>query len=678
MNRKPWLLIAALLLTSAFAAATCNTVTVADTLYDDNGNLLNGTVTIVNTMTITGADGCVVPAYTSKKATVTAGVLSVGLVPNTGSTPTGTYYTAEYHVSSKYFTENWTVPASGPSNLAAVRALSPPVPSIMISASQISGAVAVANSLAGFSVRIANNFSGGDVGAKVNAADTDLGASAGDIWVFGGGAIATQMVLSDNHHLKLYGGTYTNALGDRTPILRMKDNTSFSCSQKQGCIVQESSNAANTNQVIVCAYYAGASCTSLAGTATNIHVHWIHFQGANPNNGTSLIDSVSLGNCINCSVKDNWFDTIKSSHILVGGTSGSGNRAKNFDVSGNIVSGEQNCSICVINGENVLIHRNFGSAHGNGAAAVIDIEPNSVTDYAQHIDIADNIFEESAAANSVYCVTIQNGPFVNMGEIKVHDNECSGGPYSSWGGNANGTFKLINCFTTGPGTVNSMSDIEIYNNVCRLSSSSGIVMVGTNRGYIGGNTLQCVGDVAINLAGSVTNTVVERNRVLSVSSPNSCGQNAKSAYLSSIVGETGSSNANNIFRGNIGTATVLNGTGSKAPTATLPDGSGEAFHVPVGLNGGGSGRRSDDRAGCSHTLAHRLFRRLVHTFLEYLLLEGARGQHGGWNGRTFERSDCRGRRRELQDVAVDKSPRGCELQRLSIALNEHRAAHCNR
>jgi hypothetical protein len=434
-------------------------------------------------------------------------------------------------------------------------------------------------------IRLASTFIGADVGAKINAADTDLGSSPGEIWVTDGGVISTQIVVSPYHVLRLLPGIYTNALGLRLPVIRLSDNSSLIGEGLQ-TIVQESSNAANSQPVIVCGFNLGVQCTTLTGSTTNIHISGVHFQGANPNVGTSLIDSVSLGNCSHCSVTDNWFDNIATSHILVGGTSSLGNWADGFEISGNHFSGAANCSVCLINGQNVSIHTNFWALHGNGAAADIDIEPNSTTDRAQHIDIHNNLFDESAAVQTVYCVTVQNGPFVNMGFIKIHDNNCSAGPFSAWGGTVNSTFKLVNCFTAGPGAVNSMSDIEVYNNTCRLSSSSGITMVGVNRGSIRDNYLTCVGDVAVNLAGSVTNSIVERNHVLSVASPNSCPQSAKSAYLSAIVGETNSSNANNVFRDNIATATVLNGSGSKAPTATLPDGSGQSFHVPVGLNAG--------------------------------------------------------------------------------------------
>jgi hypothetical protein len=439
------------------------------------------------------------------------------------------------------------------------------------------------------SIRIANNFAGGDLGAQINAADADLGANPGQIWAFGGGAITTQIVVSSKHVLHLFSGSYTNALGLRIPVIRLQDNSSLLGEGVQ-TIVQESSNAANTTPVIVCAYDLGSTCATLTPSTANIHISGIHFQGANPNAGTSLIDSVSLGNCLQCSVTDNWFDTIKSSHVLIGGTSGSGFWSDGFEISRNYFSGAQNCSICVINGQNASIHDNYWTLHGNGAAADIDIEPNSTTDHAQDIDIHDNMFDESLALQTVYCVTMQNGQFVAMGRVKIHDNHCDGGPFTTFGNvGPTGTFKLTQCFGAGPGSVNTMSDVEIYNNTCRVTVQGGISLVGVNRGSIHDNIVQCTNDYAISLAGSVTNSTVERNKVMTVTSPNSCGQNAKGTYLSSTVAETNASNANNIFSNNIATATVLNGTGSKVINAPLPDGSGQAFHVPVGLGAGAQG-----------------------------------------------------------------------------------------
>jgi hypothetical protein len=83
--------------------------------------------------------------------------------------------------------------------------------------------------------------------------------------------------------------------------------------------------------------------------------------------------------------------------------------------------------------------------------------------------------------------------------------------------------------------VNTMSDVEIYNNDCRVTVQGGISLVGVNRGWIHDNTVQCTNDYAITLAGSVTNSTVERNTVMTVTSPNSCGQNTRRAYKSSSI-----------------------------------------------------------------------------------------------------------------------------------------------
>jgi hypothetical protein len=443
------------------------------------------------------------------------------------------------------------------------------------------------STLGGTQIRIANGFPGApDLGAQINAADVSLGSNPGEIWAFGGGVISTPIVASSGHVVRLFAGTYTNALGLRIAAFRMQDNSSLIGEGVQ-TIVQESSNAANSTPVIVCAYDLGATCSTLGPSTANIHISGIHFQGANPNIGTSLIDSVSLGNCLKCSVNDNWFDNIKSSHILIGGTSGSSFWSDGFEVSGNHFSGAGNCSVCVINGQNISIHDNFWSLHGNGAAADIDIEPNATTDHAQGIDIHDNNFDESLALQTVFCVTMQNGQFVAMGRVKIHDNLCNGGPFTTFGNpGATGTFKLTQCFGAGPGPVNTMSDVEIYNNDCRVTVQGGISLVGVNRGYIHDNTVQCTNADAISLAGSVTNSTVERNTVVTVTSPNSCGQNTKGIYLSSIVSETNANNANNIFRDNIAKATVINGAGSKAISGDLSDGSARSFGVPIGFENG--------------------------------------------------------------------------------------------
>src|SRR5258708_38060351 len=68
---------------------------VTDRGYRADGTAAAGSV-IVSWQAFTAASGQGVPSG-STSATITNGALSLQLVPNAGSTPMGTYYTAVYH-----------------------------------------------------------------------------------------------------------------------------------------------------------------------------------------------------------------------------------------------------------------------------------------------------------------------------------------------------------------------------------------------------------------------------------------------------------------------------------------------------------------------------------------------------------------------------------------------------
>ncbi|WP_353070054.1 hypothetical protein RBB75_07485 [Tunturibacter empetritectus] len=126
MHWKPkgWTLIGMLLLAApgamtvmkaAAAAQTAPsaiaTTQVTDTIYRGDGTLANGSV-IVSWQAFTAASGQAVPSGTTS-ATITNGSLNLALVPNAGSTPIGTYYTAVYHLDDGTVSRQfWVVPAS--------------------------------------------------------------------------------------------------------------------------------------------------------------------------------------------------------------------------------------------------------------------------------------------------------------------------------------------------------------------------------------------------------------------------------------------------------------------------------------------------------------------------------------------------------------------------------------
>jgi lysophospholipase L1-like esterase len=127
MHWKPrgWTLIGMLLLVipgamtvmkvgAAMQAASTGTIAttqVTDTVFRGDGTPAAGTV-IVSWQAFTTANGESVPSGTTS-ATITAGALSLQLIPNAGSTPMGTYYTAVYHLDDGSVSrEFWVVPVS--------------------------------------------------------------------------------------------------------------------------------------------------------------------------------------------------------------------------------------------------------------------------------------------------------------------------------------------------------------------------------------------------------------------------------------------------------------------------------------------------------------------------------------------------------------------------------------
>ncbi len=132
----------ALLLTLNFGLSTVlfgqAKTTVTDTIYNADGSKPSGTLVATNLSTFTSADNFVIAAGSKVTATITNGLFSIQLVPNAGSNPSGTSYAVNYYLPGLSMTETWVVPSSVPPvNLAAVRVLSPPLPTVMLGMGQI-------------------------------------------------------------------------------------------------------------------------------------------------------------------------------------------------------------------------------------------------------------------------------------------------------------------------------------------------------------------------------------------------------------------------------------------------------------------------------------------------------------------------------------------------------------
>jgi trimeric autotransporter adhesin len=97
------------------------TSTIQDVVYRADGTLAAGTL-LISWPTFSTPTGQSVAAGRKSVTLTTGGVLSVALVPNTGSTPAGTFYTVVYQIDDGTVkTEFWIVTPASPTTIAAVR-----------------------------------------------------------------------------------------------------------------------------------------------------------------------------------------------------------------------------------------------------------------------------------------------------------------------------------------------------------------------------------------------------------------------------------------------------------------------------------------------------------------------------------------------------------------------------
>lgn len=103
------------------AQAQVAMTTVQDTVYRADGTQASGTV-VVTWPTFTTAAGQAVAAGNTSATIGPNGALSVALTPNAGATPTGTYYTAVFHLDDGTTSQQyWVIPVSAtPVTLSAV------------------------------------------------------------------------------------------------------------------------------------------------------------------------------------------------------------------------------------------------------------------------------------------------------------------------------------------------------------------------------------------------------------------------------------------------------------------------------------------------------------------------------------------------------------------------------
>ncbi len=117
-----WLTAVAITLLPPHIAAQISTTTIQGTVYRADGGPAGGTL-LLSWPAFTTPQNQAVAAGSSSAAIGADGFVSVNLTPNADALPSGTYYTAVYHLNDGTVNqEYWVVPASANASIASVRA----------------------------------------------------------------------------------------------------------------------------------------------------------------------------------------------------------------------------------------------------------------------------------------------------------------------------------------------------------------------------------------------------------------------------------------------------------------------------------------------------------------------------------------------------------------------------
>lgn len=397
---------------------------------------------------------------------------------------------------------------------------------------------------------------GADVGAKVNACDRQLGSAKGEIVLSGGGTIATQIVISPNHTLRVASGTY-RATSDG-PVIRLKDDSSLVC-DSWNAVLEESTkpHVQGTLTFTIVGVYNGTSADAPNGSPSrNINVKGCHFRGAR-SDFDSASQTVSMSNCQNCSVTNNWLESTRTIGIQSGGGSQYGHTARNVIIAKNRLTKVASQNLAVTNSIDVQVIDNVikdpGQAEGPGVVP-IDIEPN-VGDKIQNIKVANNTIDmtntviDRHGAKGLHGIAINNTngavPFTG---VEVTNNTVVGAALSDPHNHVSG----------GLIVVRAAQNTLIANNNLRRGTYCILLDTGSSRITVTGNQLSTCGSgssESIRIIDS-SNNQFENNKLWG----DPANVHDVSAISRNIV-EMGSSN-NNIFRGN-DAVIHLSGRGSR-------------------------------------------------------------------------------------------------------------------
>ncbi len=378
--------------------------------------------------------------------------------------------------------------------------------------------------VAGNSVIVANQCPGATLGMKVNAADAVLGSSAGEIWVYGGGAWGdekSRSTISSNHILRLFPGMYTST--STFGYILLKDNSALVCQDPANTVLYQPVRTLTpgTDVWSIVKAFGQSGNPQLFIPNQNISVKGCRFRGERSgfHAGQAVVE---MGNCHHCEVSGNVFENLVTIAVAYGAPASYGadplslgKYAEGSSVHHNTFIHGNAVNVAMTNGQNISINDNIflrpGYKNGSYPAAV-DIEPNGRGDRAVNISILNNLIDFHGAETIGDGVTISNYPGIApayFGQIVITGNTFRGGLDS--------TVTRGRQLRTALLVKSGVYDVTFTNNIIRFVRASGISVDGT-RVHLEGNSIIGVGNPAggyypILLNKDSADSIVVRNRI---------------------------------------------------------------------------------------------------------------------------------------------------------------------
>jgi hypothetical protein len=204
-----------------------------------------------------------------------------------------------------------------------------------------------------------------------------------------------------------------------------------------GTTILEPTYVNGPNPAIEVFQAVGDSIASHTGAARDIAVIGFHIKGRQKVYDGGVRATILLGNCVHCTVQNNYLEDTGSIGITFGGSALEKN---NFSNQGliwhNVTSGVAAANMAAVNSENLLVIENYVRRPGHhtpqfgGGVCGFDLETNSAADHSKNIGVFNNLIDyEDAGLESAGNALCLQDPYLgaNHGKVTAANNILIGG-----------------------------------------------------------------------------------------------------------------------------------------------------------------------------------------------------------------------------------------------------------